>query len=356
MRGGGNYGNEEEQSRKLFIGGLSFETTDDSLNDYFAKYGEITDCVVIKDSETQRSKGFGFVTYATEQEADACMAERPHTLHERQIDVKRAVSREESSKPGAHVQVKKCFIGGVKKGMTEDQLRNYFQQFGTISDFEVPKDRESGEPRGFAFVTFDDFDVVDKLVAKRHHDIDGNQCEVKKALSKADMDKAKSHSDSRQSRGGYGGRGGPRGGGRGRGSRGGGYGGRGGGYGGYDGGYGGGRGGYEDGYGYDQGGYGNGGYEQSSYGPMKGARGGGRGGSRSSGPYGGGYGSGGYGGGYGAAKGGYGAGGDQGGYAGYGAQEDSYGSYGGASGGYGQGAQGGYGYGGQQSGGYSQRY
>lgn len=352
MRGGGNYGNEEEQSRKLFIGGLSFETTDDSLNDYFAKYGEITDCVVIKDSESQRSKGFGFVTYATEQEADACMAERPHNLHGRQIDVKRAVSREESSKPGAHVQVKKCFIGGVKKGMTEDQVRNYFQQFGTISDFEVPKDRESGEPRGFAFITFDDFDVVDKLVAKRHHDIDGNQCEVKKALSKSDMDKAKSHSDSR-SRGGFGGgRGGPRGG-RGRGSRGG-FGGRGGGYGGYDGG----RGGYEDGYGYD--GYGNGGgYEQSSYGPMKGGRGGGRGGARSSGPYGGGYGSGGYGGGYGAAKGGYGAGGDQGGYGGGygGAQDDGYG-YGGASGGYGQGAPGGYGGygGGQQGNGYSQRY
>jgi len=333
---GGNYGNEEEQSRKLFIGGLSFETTDDSLNDYFAKYGEITDCVVIKDSETQRSKGFGFVTYATEQEADSCMSERPHTLHERQIDVKRAVSREESSKPGAHVQVKKCFIGGVKKGMTEDQLRNYFEQFGTISDFEVPKDRESGEPRGFAFVTFDDFDVVDKLVAKRMHDIDGNQCEVKKALSKADMDKSKGGS-----RGGYGGRGGPRGG-RGRGSRGG-YGGRGGGYGGYDGGYG--RGGYEDAYGYGNGG----GYEQSSYGPMKGGRGGGRGGSRASGPYGGGYGSGSYGGGYGAAKGGYGGAGDySGGY-----QDDGYG-YGGSSGGYGQN----YGYGAQQQsgGGYNQRY
>merc|ERR1719403_660495 len=110
--------------------------------------------------------------------------------------------------------------------MTEDQLRNYFEQFGTISDFEVPKDRESGEPRGFAFVTFDDFDVVDKLVAKRMHDIDGNQCEVKKALSKADMDKSKGGS-----RGGYGGRGG--------------------GYGGYDGGYG--RGGYEDAYGYGNG-------------------------------------------------------------------------------------------------------
>lgn len=350
MRGGGNYGNEEEQSRKLFIGGISFETTDDSLNEYFAKYGQITDCVVIKDSESGRSKGFGFVTFATEEEADSCMAERPHTLHERQIDVKRAVSREDSSKPGAHVQVKKCFIGGVKKGMSEDTLRGYFQQFGTIQEFEIPKDRESGEPRGFAFVTFDDFDVVDKLVAKRHHEIAGQPCEVKKALSKQDMEKAKQQDDRRASRGYGGGRGGPRG--RGRGGRGGFGGGRGGGYGGYDGGYGGRGGGYGDdggyGGGYDQG-YG-GGYESQGYGggPMKGGRGGG---ARSGGPYGGGYGSGGgYGGGYGAAKGGYGAGGD--GYGGYGQQDDGYGA---SQGGYGGNSGGGNGYGGY-GGGYNQRY
>jgi len=340
MRGGGNYGNEEEQSRKLFIGGISFETTDDSLNEYFQKYGEITDCVVIKDSESGRSKGFGFVTFATEQEADACMNERPHTLHERQIDVKRAVSREESSKPGAHVQVKKIFIGGVKKGMTEDMLRQYFEEFGSITEFEIPLDRETNEPRGFAFATFEDFDVVDKLVAKRHHQIGGNKCEVKKALSKQEMDKAKQQADQRSARG-YGGRGGGMRGRGGRGGYGGGYGGRDGGYGGYGGGYGGGRGGYDDGYGGGyEGGYG-GGYE-SNYGPMKGGRGGGR---QSGGPYGGGYGSGG---GYGGNKGGYGGGGD--GYGGYGGQDDGYGGgYGAGAGGYGQG-----GYGGGQAGGYGQ--
>lgn len=274
----GNYGNEEEQSRKLFIGGISFETTDESLRAYFEKHGNITDCVVIKDSSTGKSKGFGFVTYETEKEADACMADRPHELNERTIDVKRAVSREESSKPGAHVQVKKVFVGGIKGEITEDDLKSYFGPYGEITEVEIPIDKTTSKQRGFAFVTFDDYDPVDKLVAKRDHEIVGKPCEVKKALSKQEMEKAKYR------------------------GRGGGYSNRGGytgpGYGGWGGsGY---YGGYNDGYGY-HGGYGGGwdeGYQSygppAGYRPMRGGR------SRSGAPYGGnrgynkGYGGGGY--------------------------------------------------------------
>jgi hypothetical protein len=47
--------------RKLFVGGLSWETTQDSLQRYFSRYGEVIDCVVMKNNETGRSRGFGFV-------------------------------------------------------------------------------------------------------------------------------------------------------------------------------------------------------------------------------------------------------------------------------------------------------
>ncbi|CAG2180238.1 unnamed protein product, partial [Oppiella nova] len=48
---------------KLFIGGLSWETTIEKLTEYFCRYGEVTDCVVMKNAETGRSRGFGFVTF-----------------------------------------------------------------------------------------------------------------------------------------------------------------------------------------------------------------------------------------------------------------------------------------------------
>ncbi|KAJ7755350.1 hypothetical protein DFH07DRAFT_1028378 [Mycena maculata] len=55
---------------KLYIGNLSFSTNDDSLRQYFCQFGDVTDSVVMKDRETQRSRGFGFVTYSTEDEAN----------------------------------------------------------------------------------------------------------------------------------------------------------------------------------------------------------------------------------------------------------------------------------------------
>ena len=50
-------------AKKLFVGGLSWDTTDDSLREAFASCGEITEAKVIKDRDTGRSRGFGFVTF-----------------------------------------------------------------------------------------------------------------------------------------------------------------------------------------------------------------------------------------------------------------------------------------------------
>ncbi|KAL2865814.1 RNA recognition motif domain-containing protein [Aspergillus lucknowensis] len=58
---------------KLFIGGLAWHTTDETLRDGFSQYGTIEEAVVVKDHDTQRSRGFGFVRFASETEADAAM-------------------------------------------------------------------------------------------------------------------------------------------------------------------------------------------------------------------------------------------------------------------------------------------
>ncbi|XP_064155623.1 heterogeneous nuclear ribonucleoprotein A1-like isoform X4 [Anguilla rostrata] len=360
---------EPEQLRKLFIGGLSFETTDESLRAHFEQWGSLTDCVVMRDPNTKRSRGFGFVTYFSVTEVDAAMEARPHKVDGRVVEPKRAVSREDSNRPGAHMTVKKIFVGGIKEDTEESHLQDYFEQFGRIEVIEIMTDRASGKKRGFAFVTFDDHDAVDRIVIQKYHTLNGHNCEVRKALSKQEM------ASSGTGRGGGNfGRGGGYGGGGNDFGQGGYFGDRGGrgGYGGGDGyngfggdgGYGGGPGyggnrGYGGGQGYGNqgggggGGYGgNGGYNgynngggaggggggnfgggesanfaggnfggssyndfgnynsqgSSSYGPMKGGNFGG--GSRNSaGPYGGGYGGGSGSGGYGGGSSGGGGGG-----------------------------------------------
>ncbi|KAL6087660.1 hypothetical protein STEG23_021672 [Scotinomys teguina] len=181
---------EPEQLRKLFIGGLSFETTDDSLREHFEKWGTLTDCVVMRDPQTKRSRGFGFVAYSCVDEVDAAMCARPHKVDGRVVEPKRAVSREDSVKPGAHLTMKKIFVGGIKEDTEEYNLRDYFEKYGKIKTIEFMEARQSGIKRGFAFVTFDDHDTVDKIVVQYYHTINGHNCEVKKALSKQEMQSA----------------------------------------------------------------------------------------------------------------------------------------------------------------------
>uniref|UniRef100_A0A3Q2KPT6 RRM domain-containing protein n=1 Tax=Equus caballus TaxID=9796 RepID=A0A3Q2KPT6_HORSE len=197
---------EPEQLRKLFIGGLSFETTDESLRSHFEQWGTLTDCVVMRDPNTKRSRGFGFVTYATVEEVDAAMNARPHKVDGRVVEPKRAVSREDSQRPGAHLTVKKIFVGGIKEDTEEHHLRDYFEQYGKIEVIEIMTDRGSGKKRGFAFVTFDDHDSVDKIVIQKYHTVNGHNCEVRKALSKQEMASASSSQRGRSGSGNFGGR------------------------------------------------------------------------------------------------------------------------------------------------------
>ncbi len=72
-------------SKKLYVGNLNYATTEDTLKNVFASYGEIVSAVVIKDRDTQQSKGFGFVELADDAAAERAIAE----LGGREIDGRR---------------------------------------------------------------------------------------------------------------------------------------------------------------------------------------------------------------------------------------------------------------------------
>lgn len=89
---------EPEHLRKLFIGGLDYKTTDETLKSHFEKWGEVVDVVVMKDPKTKRSRGFGFITYAKAHMVDDAQANRPHKVDNRTVEPKRAVPRTVSNK------------------------------------------------------------------------------------------------------------------------------------------------------------------------------------------------------------------------------------------------------------------
>ncbi len=71
---------------KLFIGGISWETTEEKLRDYFKAYGEVTETVIMKDRATGRARGFGFVIFADPAVADRVVNEK-HTIDGRTVSL-----------------------------------------------------------------------------------------------------------------------------------------------------------------------------------------------------------------------------------------------------------------------------
>lgn len=80
--------------KKLFVGGLNFDTNDYGLRDAFARFGEIVEAKVINERDTGRSRGFGFVTFAESDSARSAIAEMDGaTLDGRTVKVNEAEER-----------------------------------------------------------------------------------------------------------------------------------------------------------------------------------------------------------------------------------------------------------------------
>jgi cold-inducible RNA-binding protein len=69
----------ESMAKKLFVGGLSWDTTDDGLRKAFATHGEVTEAKVITDRDTGRSRGFGFVTFTQDEDAKTAISKMDGT-------------------------------------------------------------------------------------------------------------------------------------------------------------------------------------------------------------------------------------------------------------------------------------
>ena len=86
---------------KIFVGGLNWDATDDDLRETFGECGAITDAVVVNDRDTGRSRGFGFVTYSSDEEAKAAVEKFDgQDFMGRKLTVNEARQREERGDGG----------------------------------------------------------------------------------------------------------------------------------------------------------------------------------------------------------------------------------------------------------------
>ncbi|EDL27046.1 mCG129611, partial [Mus musculus] len=126
---------------KLVVGGLNFNTHEQALENYFSSFGPISEVVVVKDRETQRSWGFGFITFTNPEHAsDAMRAMNGESLDGRQIRVDHAGKSARGSRGGAfggrgHSYSRGGRDQGYGSGRYDSQPGEYGYGYGWSRDY-----------------------------------------------------------------------------------------------------------------------------------------------------------------------------------------------------------------------------
>ncbi|VDL94727.1 unnamed protein product [Schistocephalus solidus] len=127
------------------------------------------------DNRTGRSRGFGYVKFKEPSAVDQVLAEKIHIIDNKEVDPKKC----NINMRGKNRRSLKIFVGGIAFEHDEETIRNFFQTFGTVTDVNLLSNPGRQRHRGFAFVGFDDEEVVKKLIKMHYANLNGKQVEIK---------------------------------------------------------------------------------------------------------------------------------------------------------------------------------
>ncbi|CAG9333025.1 unnamed protein product [Blepharisma stoltei] len=176
--------NTKTHDKKLFIGGLPSELKEEEIKSYFSRFGRVEKCSLILDKNTGRSRCFGFVTMVNQSSVRVILS-RKHSLLGKEVECKPAFPKEKNEKAN---RSRKIFVGGLLPEVTNSEFYQYFEQFGEIEDSVVMKDRITGKPRGFGFITYEKQESVEKVMRNFSNNfIRDRWVECKRAIPKEEM-------------------------------------------------------------------------------------------------------------------------------------------------------------------------
>ena len=198
---------EEKKERKsynsgtwpeLFVNNLSYKTTEESLKNYFSKYGEVESTKIVYDKESGRSKGVGFCKFCDSSSAAEAIKDNDNLfLDGRPIAVSysndkkgSAKVRKSNFKGDKNYQGEKfsIFIGNLSFKTNEDGIKNLFEDCGKIIDIRIAK-KEDGKPRGFAHVDFDSKEALENALEKNGYKLDGRELRIDITTNKPSSNK-----------------------------------------------------------------------------------------------------------------------------------------------------------------------
>jgi len=179
----------EDQEKKVYVGNLSYDIDEATVKESFEQFGTVSEVILPLKRGSGKIRGFGYVTMSTVSEAQKAI----DGLNETELLGRTVyVSAADQSPPKKH-QVKEksptngteLYVGNVSFDTTIDDISDYFKNYGTVLDCSMPKFRDSGRPRGFAFVTMPDEEALYAIEQTDGQEFHGRNLKVNKSSTSA---------------------------------------------------------------------------------------------------------------------------------------------------------------------------
>ncbi|MED6217824.1 hypothetical protein PIB30_021118 [Stylosanthes scabra] len=178
---GGDFAEPPEEA-KIFVGNLPYDVDSQKLAMLFEQAGTVEIAEVIYNRDTDQSRGFGFVTMSTVEEAETAVEKfHRYDLGGRLLTVNKASPRGERPErpPRAFEPAFRIYVGNLPWDVDNARLEQIFSEHGKVVNARVVYDRESGRSRGFGFVTMtDESEMNDAIAALDGQSLDGRAIRV----------------------------------------------------------------------------------------------------------------------------------------------------------------------------------
>ncbi|KAI8017077.1 Splicing factor 3B subunit 4 [Camellia lanceoleosa] len=157
----GQHSAERNQDATAYVGNLDPQVTEELLWELFVQAGPVVNVYVPKDRVTNLHQGYGFVEFRSEEDADyAIKVLNMIKLYGKPIRVNKASQDKKSLDVGANL-----FVGNLYPDVDEKLLYDTFSAFGVIvTNPKIMRDPETGNSRGFGFISYDSFDASDAAI------------------------------------------------------------------------------------------------------------------------------------------------------------------------------------------------
>ncbi|KAL9462083.1 hypothetical protein AB3S75_000142 [Citrus x aurantiifolia] len=188
--------------RKIFVHGLGWDTTQESLLSAFGGSGEIEECKLVIDKVTGKAKGFAFIVFKTRKAAVKALKNPQRKVNNRLASCQLASVGPTGpgvKEQGAAAQgERKIYVSNVPRDVEKEKLRGFFERFGEIETGPIGFDITTGKSRGFAIFVYKTVEGARKTLEEPQKMFEGHQLQCQKAAEGKNRTSSNSSSSNNQ--------------------------------------------------------------------------------------------------------------------------------------------------------------